>query len=179
MTFTLHTIDTAPTASKDELVHSRHAFGWIPNLHAVLAESPTALKVYKYLHSMAQNTSFNATELTVIWQTINIQNQCHYCIPAHFTIARMLKVDETVLSALKLGTTLSDEKLKVLKDVTHAIHTHNGHLTQEEVSKFQSVGYGNQQMLEIFVILAQKIISNYTNLVAQTPIDEQFQSEGL
>jgi hypothetical protein len=29
------------------------------------------------------NSSFNEEELTVVWQSINVEHACHYCVPAH------------------------------------------------------------------------------------------------
>ena len=40
MTFQLHNIDSAPEASKELLTGSQKAFGMIPNLHAVMADTP-------------------------------------------------------------------------------------------------------------------------------------------
>lgn len=174
MTFTLHTIDTAPEASKDQLRASNKAFGWIPNLHGVLAEAPAALQAYRDLHESFQNTSFNATELTVVWQTINYENQCSYCLPAHFMIADMMKVDNEVIQALRNNQALPNEKLEVLKNTTRALLLDRGHLSEGQIDQFKAVGYGNQQLLEILVGLAQKTISNYTNHLAHTPIDDQF-----
>ena len=69
--FTLHTADTAPEASKPLLENSQKAFGMVPNLHAVMAESPQLLEAYQRVHELFQNSSFNAEELTVVWQTVN------------------------------------------------------------------------------------------------------------
>jgi len=95
-TFTFHTIDTAPAESKPLLEDSVQAFGMIPNLHAVMAESPAVLKAYKELHAAFQSTSFDKDELTVVWQTINVEHECHYCIPAHTMIANMMSVDPAI-----------------------------------------------------------------------------------
>ncbi len=176
MSFTLHTIETAPQGSKDQLRDSEKAFGWIPNLHGVLAEAPAALQAYRDLHTVFQNTSFNNTELTVVWQTINFENQCSYCLPAHFMIAKMMKVDDGVIDALKNNTVLPDEKLEILKRITRALLLDRGHLGEELVNQFKAVGYGNQQLLEILVGLAQKTISNYANHLADTPLDNQFKN---
>jgi hypothetical protein len=43
------------------------------------------------------NSSFNEEELTVVWQSINVEHACHYCVPAHTGIAAMMKVDEGLL----------------------------------------------------------------------------------
>lgn len=176
MSFTLHTAETAPAKSQDQLRHSEKAFGWVPNLHRVLAEAPAALQAYRDLHTAFQNTSFNPDELTVVWQTINIENQCTYCLPAHYMIADAMKVSKATIRALKDNTALDDEKLEVLRKTTRSLLINRGHLTSEEVTTFKRVGYGNQQLLEILVGLAQKTISNYTNHLADTPLDAQFEA---
>jgi len=63
MPFTLHTLETAPQAARDELKNSAESFGWVPNLHAVLAEAPPVLTAYKNLHGLFQQSSFNTEEL--------------------------------------------------------------------------------------------------------------------
>ncbi|MBB1488973.1 carboxymuconolactone decarboxylase family protein [Oceanospirillum sediminis] len=174
MAFNLHTPETAPNASKDQLIQSEKSFGWIPNLHAVLAEAPVVLEAYKSLHTLFQRSSFNNDELTVVWQVINYENQCHYCLPAHTAIAHMMKVDQSIIDALHTGQPLSDNKLDALRNTTLALVRNRGKLSQEEVQAFHDAGYGNQQLLEILLGIAQKTISNYTNHLANTPVDEAF-----
>ena len=96
---TVHTRDTAPEKSKALLDNSIKAFGSVPSLHGVLAESPEALEAYQLLHKLFVATSFDAEELTVVWQTINVENNCHYCVPAHAAIAKMMKVDDALTAA--------------------------------------------------------------------------------
>ncbi|MCG8315357.1 MAG: carboxymuconolactone decarboxylase family protein [Pseudomonadales bacterium] len=174
MSFTLHTIETAPQKARESLKESQKAFGWLPNLHRVLAEAPAALQAYKDLHTTFQNTSFNAVELTVVWQTINFENQCHYCLPAHSMIAKMMKVDDAIIEALKQNQPLTDKKLEVLRNTTRALLLDRGHLSAAQIDQFKAVGYGNQQLMEIIVGLAQKTISNYVNHLSNTPLDDQF-----
>jgi len=78
-TLKIHTIESAPEGSKASLEQSVKGFGMLPNLHGVLAGSPQTLEAYKTLHKLFSETSFNTDELTVIWQTINVENGCHYC----------------------------------------------------------------------------------------------------
>jgi alkylhydroperoxidase family enzyme len=175
MSFTLYTPETAPQAAQEELKNSVESFGWVPNLHAVLAEAPPVLAAYKNLHSLFQQTSFDAEELTVVWQSINLENKCHYCVPAHTTIAGMMEVDSALISALLEDKALPTEKLEVLKTTTKALLNQRGDLHDEQIARFKAVGYGNQQLLEIILGIAQKVISNYTNKLANTPLDDQFQ----
>ncbi|PCJ35534.1 MAG: carboxymuconolactone decarboxylase [Cellvibrionales bacterium] len=174
MSFTLYTPETAPQAAQDELKDSIASFGWVPNLHAVLAEAPPVLTAYKSLHGLFQQSSFDAEELTVVWQSINLENECHYCVPAHTTIAGMMEVDSALINSLNEGKALPTEKLDVLRDTTQAVLNQRGDLNDEQITRFNAVGYGNQQLLEIILGIAQKIISNYTNKLAHTPLDDQF-----
>lgn len=90
---TVHTLDSAPEPSKPLLEDSIKAFGMLPNLHGIMAASPQVLEGYKVLHDLFQKTDFTAEELTVVWQTINVEHGCHYCVPAHTAIAHSMKVD--------------------------------------------------------------------------------------
>lgn len=175
MTFTVHTLDSATQDARAELEDSQKAFGFIPNLHAVLAEAPSVLKAYKELHTLFQNSSFNNEELTVVWQTINVENGCHYCVPAHTGIAHMMKVDPAIIDALRSGNELTSEKLQTLRDTTLALLRHRGRLDSDHLATFGAAGYGNQQLLEIILGIAQKTISNYSNHLADTPVDAPFQ----
>lgn len=172
--FKIHTVETAPKESKESLEGSIKAFGMLPNLHGVLAESPETLEGYKVLHNLFQNTSFDADELTVVWQTINVYHECHYCVPAHTGIAGMMKVDEKITEALRNQTKLPSEKLQVLHETTLALTENRGNVTDEQLKAFFDAGYGNKQLLEIVLGLSQKVISNYTNHLAKTPVDDAF-----
>lgn len=50
-----------------------------------------------------------------------------------------------------------------------------GNISDSELERFYAAGYGEQQILEIILGLAQKTISNYTNHIAKTPVDAAFQ----
>ncbi len=57
------------------------------------------------------------------------------------------------------------------------IHTKDsGTPSEEEVAAFLSAGYTRAQILEVIVGIAFKTLSNFTNHLADTPIDKQFSS---
>jgi alkylhydroperoxidase family enzyme len=174
-TLKIHDLESAPAASKPQLEASIKSFGMLPGLHGALAGSPQALEAYKTLHELFQNSSFNAEELTVVWQTINIEHDCHYCIPAHTAIAHMMKVDPKITETLRAKTTLPTEKLQVLHETTLEIVRERGHLSASQTEAFYKAGYGDQQLLDIVLGVAQKVMSNYTNHLAKTPVDAPFQ----
>jgi alkylhydroperoxidase family enzyme len=173
-TLKIHTIETAPEKSKPLLEKSSKAYGMIPGLHGVLASSPETFEAYQKLHELFSNSSFDAEELTVVWQAINVEHECHYCVPAHTGIANSMKVDQNITEALRNETKLPTEKLEILRETVLSIVRNRGNISDQELERFYEVGYGQQQVLEIILGLAQKTISNYTNHIAQTPIDAPF-----
>ena len=176
MKFDLHTPETAPEKSKAMLTDALESWGMIPNLHAVMAESPALLEGYRNLHELFQTTSFNADELTVVWQTINVEHNCHYCVPGHTAIAKMMNVSDDIIEALRNETTIPDEKLQTLHVTTLALVRNRGHLTEQELADFFDAGYEKQQLLEIILGISQKVMSNYVNHLADTPVDAAFQA---
>jgi len=174
MTFKFYTQEDAPKESQKLLRNSQAAFGMIPNLHAVMAGSAPVLEAYQTLHTLFQQTSFNAEELTVVWQTINVEHACHYCIPAHTGIAHMMNVDNAIIEALRSDSKLPSEKLQVLHATTLALVRNRGHLSQDDKNAFISVGYEERHLLEIVLGISQKVMSNYVNHLADTPVDDAF-----
>ena len=172
--FTVHTLETVPQASKDLVEKSIQTNGMLPNLHAVMAEAPGLLEGYQVLHKLFSESSFNAQELTVVWQTLNVEHECHYCVPAHTAIAHMMKIDPELTQALRDGDAMPNEKLQALHDTTLAMTRSRGHLTSDEMKKFFDAGFTQQQLLEIVLGIAQKVMSNYTNHLANTPLDDVF-----
>ncbi len=176
MTFKLHTQETAPADSQPLLNNSLKAFGMIPNLHAVMAEAPKVLEAYQLLHGLFQDTSFDNDELTVIWQTINVEHECHYCVPAHTGVAHMMNVDEAITEALINSTELPTRKLQVLHETTLALIQERGQPSEATLSAFYEVGYENRQLLEVVLGISQKVMSNYINHLSETPVDKAFEA---
>lgn len=172
--FTIHNIESAPEESKPLLEYSLKSFKMIPNLHGILAESPGLLKAYQDIHNLLMNSSFNNEELTVVWQTLNVEHECHYCVPAHTAIAEMMKIDRAIIEALRNETPLPSDKLEVLRKTTLSMARNRGRLTEAELEEFFKAGYENRQLLDIVLGLSHKVISNYVNHVADTPVDRPF-----
>ncbi|OCX63782.1 carboxymuconolactone decarboxylase [Thioclava sp. SK-1] len=174
MTFPSHDHDSAPEASKPLLEASQKAFGRLPGLHKVLAESPQAYEGYQLLHKLFTQTDFDAEEMTVVWQAINVEHACHYCVPAHTGIAKMMKVSDEITQALRAETPLPTAKLEALRRFTVQMVRERGNVSQRQMQAFFDAGYGHRAVLDVILGLAQKTMSNYVNHVAQTPVDEVF-----
>ena len=173
-TFPRNSIESAPEAAKERLAGAEKAYGFLPGLYQVMADAPQLLDTYLYTHEAFSSTSFNDEELTVVWQAINVEHECHYCVPAHTGIAHSMNVDAAISEALRNETPLANPKLEALRTFTLALVRGRGNVSQADYEAFYSVGYSSKQVLEIILGLSQKILSNYTNHVAQTTVDPAF-----
>lgn len=166
----------APAESLPLIEKSKKAFGRLPGLHSVMAGSPALLDGYQTLHRLfAEHTAFDADEKTVVWQTINVYHECHYCVPAHTGIARMMGVSDDISDALRDETPLPSDKLEALRSFTLAMLDTRGNPDKAAFDAFHAAGYGERHVLDIILGLAQKVMSNYTNHVAETPVDAPMQ----
>ena len=174
--FTLHTEETAPETSRPLLAESKKAYGMIPGLHAVMAEAPGLLEAYRSVHEIFANSSLNNDELTVVWQTVNVEHACHYCVPAHTAIARNMGVSDEISNALRDESPLPDARLEALRTFTLNVVRGRGDVDDGAVQAFLDAGFNRRQILEVVLGVAQKVMSNYTNHLANTPVDAPFEN---
>ena len=172
--FTLYDETNAPEDSRPLLAASKKGFGMIPNLHATMAEAPGLLEAYKTIGDLFVNSSFNNDEITVVWQTINVEHECHYCVPAHTAVAKSMQIDDSLSEALRNETALPTDKLNALRTFTLNVVRERGAVNAADVEAFLAAGYEKRHILEVVLGVAQKTMSNYTNHLAQTPIDAPF-----
>jgi uncharacterized peroxidase-related enzyme len=174
--FDIHTIETAEASAAKMLDDINRAYGFIPNLYGIFAESPAALRAYMSLGKIFDESSFSATERQLIILAASRINECKYCIAAHTVVAGMQKVPANVVEAVREDRPIRDERLEALRTFTTSVVEKRGWATDDEVSAFLAAGFSRAQVLEVIVGVSFKTLSNYTNHIADTPLDEAFKS---
>lgn len=170
--FNLYTIETAPDASKTYLESAKAAFGLVPNVEAVMAQAPGLLATYMTGWDRFDETSLSAVERQIVYQTANFENNCGYCVPWHTILSENAGLSESDVEALRNGANLSDGKQNALRIFTRDMVRNNGNIAPADLQAFFAQGYDEQHALEVVLGLAIKVMSNYTNAIAQTPLDE-------
>ena len=173
-TFTIHTTASAPAESKALLEDVTARYGQIPNVYGVLAEAPIAVEAYDALGSLLMRSSFTPTERHVVWFTLNAYHDCHYCMAAHTFLAKGEKVPEDVIETARATSAYDDPKLEALRVFTLDLVEHRGWVSADGLDAFLGAGFTKQNVLEIVVALAHKTLSNYTNHIVETPVDDVF-----
>jgi len=180
MNFTIYNSENAPEDSKPLLNAAKEKFGFVPNLLGEFAEAPAVLEGYLKLDEIVGKTSFSPKEQQLAILAVSIENECHYCSAIHSTILKnQLKTEEGIVNAVRNNDPLPDAKLNALVNYTKKAVENRGHLSDSDIQEFLDAGYTKQNVLEINLIIALKTISNYTNHVADTPLDDAFQPEKI
>ena len=176
---TIHTEETAPQASISALESLTQTFGWTPNVLGVFAGSPVLIESYRQLHALfAKQSAFSPAEQEIIQITNNIENDCTYCMAAHSTVVAQGKLlSEEDLEALRTGQQLSNPKYNALQSFTLTLLKQRGRVDKAQQEAFLSAGYTQEQALEIIVHTAFKVITNFTNNLAQPELDAPFQAQ--
>ncbi|HEV3429642.1 MAG TPA: carboxymuconolactone decarboxylase family protein [Paraburkholderia sp.] len=170
-TFNAYTIDTAPADAKPLLEGTKAAFGFVPNLQSFMADSPELLAGYSALWDLFSKSTLTPHEQQVVYLTSNFENDCHYCMAGHSTLAKMIKMDPAVIDALRAGTELPDAKLEALHRFTTVVVRERGFATDADIDAFLAAGYTRRNVFEVILGVATKVMSNYTNHIVHTPYD--------
>lgn len=172
--FEIYTENTAPEGARDTLKGIKSAFGFIPNAMAMLAESPAALSSYLLLDSQVQQTSLSPAEVQVLILSISRENECHYCTAAHSLQAKMASIGEGEIERLRAGEVLDNSKYQALAEFGRKMVRQRGWLGEQDLQAFLDAGYTKANIFDVVLVVAMKTITNYSNHITQTPLDDAF-----
>lgn len=158
------------------LEEAMNKLGFVPNMYAVMANSPGLLDTYIHGYNrFREGSGFTPVEQEVVLLAISRENGCTYCVAAHSFIAdKMSGVPESVTNAIRDGAAIPDAKLAALHDFVRTMVAKRGLPSKADVNAFLAMGYSERHMLEIVLAIAVKTLSNYANHLFHTPVDTVF-----
>jgi len=175
--FPIHTLETAPQASRPLLEAARAAWGFVPILHGTLAESPVALAAYTSLYDLVGKSTLSAKEQQIAFLAASVLHGCEYCVSGHTFLARKAGLSEASLQAIRGRAAIAgNAREQALRAFCEAVVRERGRVGDAAVDAFLAAGFTKSNVLEVVTIVATKIISNYTNHLAHTP-KESFMSD--
>jgi len=173
--FTLHDLDSAPAAAHDRLQAAQKKMGFIPNIFAKMAEAPTTIDAYMQLDQLLAQTSLSAVEVETVLIATSVYNRCAFCVAAHTGRAKQAGMDAADLEALRAGGKLPNARLNALAEFTRAVVHERGWVDDATVQQFLDAGFDRQQVLEVILGVTIKTLSNYTNHITATPLNQELE----
>lgn len=148
----------------------KNKLGMIPNMYATMAKAPAVLQNALQVSETLQGGVLDPKIGEQIAIALAEKNACGYCLSAHNAIGKMFGLNEDDLSAAQDGQA-SDPKAQAALDLALEINRTHGAGSAPAVAKAISAGLTEQEVLEIANHVAQNILTNTVNGLAQTTID--------
>lgn len=143
--------------------------GFVPNLYAYFAHNETALGDYLTLQN--RKSTLKAKEREVINLVTSQVNDCHYCLSAHTAIGKLNGFSDEQIIELRKGTAPFDAKLDALARFTKSVVENKGRASEAAKSAFYAAGYTEANLIDVVLVVGDKIISNYIHNLAGFEID--------
>lgn len=173
-----HGLDSKDPEIKNVLEAANKKLGFVPNMYANMVNLPAMLETYLFGYDKFRTESgFSPVEQEVVFLTISYENECRYCVAAHSMLAdNVSKVPGEVTDAIREGRDIPDPKLAALSLFAAAMVNQRGWVDKHEIDNFLTAGFEEKHILAVLLAISVKTISNYSNHLFDTPVDDMFKS---
>jgi len=145
------------------------SLGFVPNLYAYYAKNETALA--DYLAFQNRKSTLKAKEREVINLITSQINGCNYCLSAHTAIGKMNGFTDEQVIELRKGQASFDLKLNALVKFTASTVENRGNATEEVKKAFFDAGFTEANLIDVVIVIGDKVISNYIHNLTKFAID--------
>lgn len=143
--------------------------GFVPNLYATYAYSDTALGDYLALQN--RKSTLKGKEREVINLVVSQVNECKYCLAAHTALGKMNGFTDEQILEIRTGKASFDSKTDALAKFVKDIMINRSKPSTEVVDNLFAAGYDKANLIDIIMVIGDKIISNFIHGTTQIPVD--------
>jgi AhpD family alkylhydroperoxidase len=172
--FPVHTIDSAPEASKPALRDLQAAFGMIPNIAGAMATSPVLINSLVGLFGRVHSGSFTEAQIQTLLLTNAVTNACTWAVAFHTVLALKEGLDPADVEAIRAGRSPSDSKHGALSTFARTLIEKRGRIDDQDAERLLAAGFGKDHLLEVIAVVAASTITNYTGSVTKPPLEAPF-----
>ena len=172
--YPVHTIASAPEKSKPALEQLQKAFGVLPNLPAVIANSPKLINSLVGLFGQVHSPGLSEAENQIVLLTDAVTNSSRYAVAFHTALALQNGITPEETTAIRERRLPTDKRFAALSALAKTLIEKRGHLTEQELDSFIAAGFTKEQVLEVVAIVAASTITNYAGTIANPPLEDPF-----
>lgn len=169
VTFEVPTRDQVSPNNQAIFDHMQNAFGKVPNLYATFAWNETALADYLALQN--RKNTLSVKEREIINLVVSQVNDCKYCVPAHTAVSKMLGFTDEQILQIRRAQISFDDKYDALAKFVKETAINRGRPSENTSDALFKAGYSKANVIDIMMIIGDKIISNYLHNFTQIPVD--------
>lgn len=168
-TFSVPTRSEVSAGNQAIFDNLQKGLGFVPNLYAYFGKNDTALADYLALQN--RKSTLKAKEREIINLVTSQINGCRYCQSAHTVLGKMNGFTDAQILEIRSGKASFDSKLDALAQFTAAVVENRGKAAPEAVEHFFEAGYTEANMIDVVMVIGDKIISNYLHNLTHLEID--------
>ena len=168
-TFNVPTRDEVSENNQAIFDNLNSSLGFVPNLYATYAYSDTALGDYLALQN--RKSSLKAKEREVINLVVSQVNECAYCLASHTALGKMNGFTDEQILEIRSGEASFDAKIDSLAKFVKDITINRSKPSEEALQGLFDAGYTKENLIDINIVIGDKIISNFIHGSTQIPVD--------
>ncbi len=168
----VHTTQSAPEQSRDELKALEPKFGKVINIHGEMAHSPVVLQIYVAMQQViADYGSFDARTREAIALAVANADECNYCQAAHTGGGKAAGLSNDEMIAVRRGTADFDAKLDALLTLARQYTTNIGSVDDAAWQAALDAGWSDEELTELSAHATLNLLTNYFNHFVKTDLD--------
>lgn len=173
--YPIHTIASAPEKSKPALEWLQKAFGVLPNLPAVIGNSPKLINSLVSTFQQVHSPGFTEAENQIVLLTDAFTNSCKYAVAFHTALALQQGISSEETDAIRERRLPADKRYAALSSLAKTLIEKRGHLSEQELDSFLAAGFTKEQVFEVIAMVSASTITNYAGTIANPALDAPFQ----
>src|SRR3984885_10490987 len=174
--FEIQTIERAPEGSRAPLEKLQQAFGMVPNVAGIVANSPVLARIFVPLFQGVHGGTFTEAEIQTLLLTNAVTNSCPWAVAFHSYLALKAGLDPADVDAIRDRRAPHEPRYAALSVYARSLIETRCHVGDEAVAAFLSVGFKAEQALEVLAVSAASTITNYPLNIAEPPLEPMFQA---
>ena len=146
------------------------AFGVVPNMFRAVANSPAALKSMWGSFGALGSGILGAKLGEKIAVAIADRNRCEYCLAAHTVLGQNAGASTLEMAAAQAGQSDDAQTAAALRFALKLV-ANRAQIADADITELRTVGFNDEQIVEIMAHVALNIFTNYVNVAFDVPID--------
>ena len=172
------TPDDAPPAARPMLDGIAADLGFVPNLAAVTAASPTLLSAFDGLRRAVSDPTFTPVHREIAGVAVGVAVDNAYGVAFHSTVLGALGVEEAEIDAMRAGAEPNDPVHAAVYAFAREVAGQRGKVTDDVIRRAQAVGLTDAELLQLVAeCVFAGLVGIVDNLAGRVPLDEFLQPQ--
>lgn len=168
----VHTVDSAPEASRDALKQLEAKYGKVLNIHGEMAHSPAVLHSYVALQDvLKEHAVLDARVREAIALAVGNEDGCTYCQSAHTGAGKAAGLSGDEMIAIRRGDADFDPALDALLALAREYAANVGNTGDAAWQAARDAGWSDEELTELSAHVTLNLLTNYFNHHVHTELD--------